>query len=65
MGLDSSVRGLDGSVLSVVDEGMAVTSTGATQVFLVSGLPVTYMQIEFEIDGKLEEGFCFLFGAFD
>ena len=62
VGLDSSVRGLDGSVLSVVDEGMAVTFTGATQVFLVSGLPVTYMQIEFEIDGKLKKGFVFCLG---
>lgn len=62
VGLDSSVRAVDGSVLSVVDQGVEVTFTGATQVFMVSGLPVTYMQIEFVIKGEVKKGFVFCLG---
>jgi len=56
---DMNVRSLEGEVLQQVDAGTRVEYTGVSQVFLVNGLPLEFLEVEYDtVDGVVKGFVC-------
>ena len=60
---DINLRSKNGEILSQLDAGLEVEYTGAHKIFLINGLPLEYLEVEYKTDDGVVRGFVCSLGV--